>query len=121
MRHWWLERRRRSSTGASTRSSNARSPSRSLPAALAADAERLARFEREATTLAALNHPNIAALYGLEDGGATTALVRELVEGQTLADRVRAPRPRESGRLHERVYEGGDWRSQHAQKYRSPE
>src|SRR5687767_15978793 len=55
---------------------------------VAADADRLARFEREARTLASLNHPNIAAIYGLERTGATTALVMELVEGPTLADRI---------------------------------
>ena len=59
-----------------------------LPAAVAADAERLARFDREAKTLAALNHPNIAAIYGLEKSAGTTALVMELVEGPTLADRI---------------------------------
>jgi serine/threonine-protein kinase len=59
-----------------------------LPAALAQDPERLARFEREARTLAQLNHPNIAAIYGVEDSTATKALVMELVEGPTLADRI---------------------------------
>jgi len=59
-----------------------------LPASVAADAERLARFQREAEVLAAFNHPNIAAIYGLERSGATTALVMELVEGPTLADRI---------------------------------
>ncbi|HKA17999.1 MAG TPA: serine/threonine-protein kinase, partial [Blastocatellia bacterium] len=57
-----------------------------LPASVAADAERLARFQREAEVLAALNHPNIAAIYGLERTGATTALVMELIDGPTLAD-----------------------------------
>jgi serine/threonine protein kinase len=51
---------------------------------------RVARFEREARTLAALNHPNIAAIYGLEDAGGATAIVMELVEGYTLADRIAA-------------------------------
>src|SRR5579863_5164451 len=55
-----------------------------LPAALAQNPERLARFEREAKVLAALNHPNIAAIYGLED----RAIVMELVEGPTLAERI---------------------------------
>ena len=65
-----------------------------LPEAVAADAERLARFDREAKTLAALNHPNIAAIYGLEKSAGTTALVMELVEGPTLADRIgRGPIP----------------------------
>src|SRR3954468_4446546 len=59
-----------------------------LPETVAADADRLARFDREAKTLAALNHPNIAAIYGLERSGGTIALVMELVEGLTLADRT---------------------------------
>jgi len=63
-----------------------------LPESVASDAERLARFEREAKTLAALNHPGIAAIYGLEEGSGTPrplrALVMELVEGPTLADRI---------------------------------
>src|SRR5262252_5413039 len=59
-----------------------------LPDAVAADAERLARFDREARTLAALNHPNIAAIYGLERVAGATALVMELVEGPSLADRI---------------------------------
>src|SRR5262245_56182425 len=59
-----------------------------LPQAVAADAERLARFDREAKTLAALNHPHIAAIYGLERSAGTTALVMELIEGPTLADRI---------------------------------
>ncbi len=59
-----------------------------LPDSLAADPNRIARFQREAKTLAALNHPNIAAIYGLEEAGKTKALVMELVEGPTLADRI---------------------------------
>jgi eukaryotic-like serine/threonine-protein kinase len=59
-----------------------------LPDAVAADADRLARFDREARTLASLNHPNIALIYGIERAGGTTALVMELVEGMTLADRI---------------------------------
>ena len=59
-----------------------------LPEAFASDPERLARFQREAEVLAALNHPNIAAIYGLERSGTTTALVMELVEGPTLADQI---------------------------------
>src|SRR5262245_40172614 len=59
-----------------------------LPAAFASDPERLARFKREAHVLAALNHPNIAAIYGFEDSSDRHALVLELVEGETLADRV---------------------------------
>jgi serine/threonine protein kinase len=60
-----------------------------LPEAVAGDAERLARFDREARTLAALNHPNIAQIYGVEKGAGQTALVMELVEGPTLADRLK--------------------------------
>jgi len=56
-----------------------------LPAAMARDRERLARFEREAKVLASLNHPNIAQIYGLEDNGDTRALIMELVSGATLA------------------------------------
>ncbi len=59
-----------------------------LPASLAGDPERIARFQREAKTLAALNHPNIAAIYGLEEADSTKALVMELVEGPTLEDRI---------------------------------
>jgi serine/threonine-protein kinase len=59
-----------------------------LPASVAADADRLARFQREAEVLGALNHPNIAHIYGLEKSHDTIALVMELVEGPTLADRI---------------------------------
>src|SRR5262245_57634674 len=64
-----------------------------LPASFAADPERLARFEREAQALAALNHPNIGAIYGFEertgaDGSGERALVLELIEGETLAERI---------------------------------
>ena len=59
-----------------------------LPDAFAIDPERLARFEREAKVLASLNHPNIAAIYGLETSEETRALVLELVEGPTLQDRI---------------------------------
>jgi Tol biopolymer transport system component len=59
-----------------------------LPTEVANDPERVARFQREAEVLASLNHPNIAHLYGLERSGGTLALVMELVEGPTLADRI---------------------------------
>ncbi len=59
-----------------------------LPAAFVADPERLARFEREAKLLAQLNHPNIAQIYGMESSGESHALVMELVDGPTLADRL---------------------------------
>ena len=59
-----------------------------LPERFSRDSERLARFQREAKLLAALNHPNIAAIYGLEQSGSTHYLVMELVPGQTLRERV---------------------------------
>ena len=59
-----------------------------VPEAFAHDADRLARFQREAKTLASLNHPNIAAIYGLEESGGMTALVMELVEGDDLSQRI---------------------------------
>ena len=60
-----------------------------LPAAFAQDHERVARFRREAQTLASLNHPNIAAIYGLEEADPSVALVMELVEGEDLAQRLK--------------------------------
>src|SRR5262245_33478463 len=59
-----------------------------LPEAFARDADRVARFEREARVLASVNHPNIAAIYGLEEASGKTFLVMELVPGETLAERV---------------------------------
>lgn len=59
-----------------------------LPESLASDADRLARFQREAEVLASLNHPNIAVVYGLERTLANAALVMEFVEGPTLAERL---------------------------------
>ena len=59
-----------------------------LPDAFAADPDRLARFTREAQILASLNHPNIAQIHGIEESEGTRALVLELVEGPTLADRI---------------------------------
>jgi eukaryotic-like serine/threonine-protein kinase len=70
-----------------------------LPASVTADPERLARFDREARTLASLNNPHIAQIYGIEilpaeSGGHQTALVMELVEGEDLAQRIaRGPLP----------------------------
>jgi serine/threonine-protein kinase len=65
-----------------------------LPASFVGDPDRLMRFEREARTLASLNHPHIAQIHGVEDTGEVKALVMELVEGETLADRLtRGPMP----------------------------
>ena len=61
---------------------------KTLPASCAGDPERLARFEREAKTLASLNHPHIAQIYGFERAGDTCALVMELVEGEDLSQRI---------------------------------
>jgi Tol biopolymer transport system component len=60
-----------------------------LPEGFANDPERLSRFQREAQVLASLNHPNIAQIYGLEDAGGSTCIVMELVEGETLAERLK--------------------------------
>ena len=59
-----------------------------LPDSFVNDPDRLARFQREAHVLASLNHPNIAAIYGVEESGGVRALVMELVEGPTLAERI---------------------------------
>jgi eukaryotic-like serine/threonine-protein kinase len=65
-----------------------------LPRAFTSDPDRLARFEREARVLASLNHPHIGAIYGVEDADGVRALILELVEGETLADRIaRGPIP----------------------------
>jgi len=61
-----------------------------LPEEFARDADRVARFQREAKVLASLNHPNIAAIHGLERSDGTNFLVLELVEGETLADKIKA-------------------------------
>ena len=78
------------STARGTGSSSATSRSRSCRDLFLQDRDRLARFEREARMLAALNHPNIAAIYGLEDQDGSKFLILELVEGQTLAERLAA-------------------------------
>ena len=59
-----------------------------VPEPVAQNPERLAQFDRKARKLAALNHSNIAHLYGIEDAAGTKALVMELIEGPTLADRI---------------------------------
>ena len=61
---------------------------KALPAELAGNPDRLARFEREARLLAQLNHPNVAGLFGLEEQDGATYLVLEFVEGETLAERL---------------------------------
>ena len=61
---------------------------KTLPDAFATDADRVARFQREAETLASLNHSNIGSVHGLEDAGGVTAIVMEFVDGETLAERI---------------------------------
>jgi serine/threonine-protein kinase len=63
---------------------------KTLPSALAADADRLARFEREAKLLATLNHPNIAVIYGLEETEGTQCIAMELIDGETLEERLKS-------------------------------
>ncbi len=79
-----------------------------LPEAFAADVEQLARFRREAQLLASLNHPNIGAIYGFEESGSIHALVLELVEGPTLADRIaQGPVPPDGTAAFRRRHAGG--------------
>jgi eukaryotic-like serine/threonine-protein kinase len=61
---------------------------KTLPDAFTADPDRLSRFQREAQLLASLNHPNIAAIYGIEESDGQRALILELVDGETLAERL---------------------------------
>jgi eukaryotic-like serine/threonine-protein kinase len=69
-----------------------------LPDGFARDAERIARFQREAEVLASLNHPHIAAIHDVQELNQTRFLVLELVEGETLADRIgRGPLPFDAG------------------------
>ena len=74
-----------------------------LPELFALDPERLARFRREAQVLASLNHPHIAAIYGLEESGGIQALVLELVEGPTLADVIAGGAGRASSPMHRSI------------------
>src|SRR4030095_141235 len=60
-----------------------------LPEAFSHDSDRVSRFKREARVLASLNHPNIAAIYGLEESGGRRFLVMELVPGETLAEKIK--------------------------------
>ena len=88
------DRRRRNGASVSGDGHDAGPPGRDrVPAGrFRPDPERLARFEREAKTLASLNHPNIAAIYGFEKSGGLRALVMELVEGDDLSQRIAAGR-----------------------------
>jgi len=79
-----------------------------LPEQFELDADRLARFKREAQVLASLNHPNIAAIYGLEEADGVRALVLEFVEGSTVADRIaQAPAAAAERPVHEAAASGG--------------
>jgi serine/threonine protein kinase len=78
-----------------------------LPEAFAHDADRLARFQREAKTLASLNHPNIAQIHGFEESNGISALVMELVEGPTLADRIAGAGRSEDRPLQEKMRSAG--------------
>src|SRR5262249_5637681 len=84
-----------------------------LPPEFALDPARLARFKREAQLLASLNHPRVAAIYGFEESGGIQALVLELVEGPTLADRIaRGPIPLVQTPFDERngiIFPDGHW------------
>ena len=71
-----------------------------LPRAFTANPDRLARFEREARVLASLNHPNIATIYGVEEGDGVKALVMELVAGETLAERLGRHKAARGSRAH---------------------
>ena len=81
-----------------------------LPDAFASDQERLARFEREARTLASLNHPHIASVHGFEESGGLHALVMELVEGPTLAERIARARCRSTRRSRWRCRSPTPWK-----------
>ena len=70
-----------------------------LPAAVAANPERLARFQREAEVLASLDHPNVGHIYGLAESNGTRALVLALIEGPTLEERVAAGPVSKSARI----------------------
>src|SRR5438046_561696 len=71
-----------------------------LPDEFSRDSDRVNRFQREAEVLASLNHPNIAAIYDVEEAGGTRYLVLELVEGETLADRLKRGALRLEEALH---------------------
>ncbi|MGC2331884.1 MAG: protein kinase [Candidatus Acidiferrales bacterium] len=86
-----------------------------LPETFSRDVERMARFQREAKLLASLNQPNIATIHGLEDSGGTRALVMELVEGPTLADRIKqGPIPvEEAVRIAKQICEALEYAHEH--------
>jgi eukaryotic-like serine/threonine-protein kinase len=91
-----------------------------LPEAFSRDAERMARFQREAKVLASLNQPNIATIHGLEDSGGTRALVMELVEGPTLANRIKqGPIPvDEAVRIAKQICEALEYAHEHGVVHR---
>ena len=92
-----------------------------LPDMFARDPERRARFQREAQVLAALNHPHIAAIHGFEDSGSIHALVLELVEGPTLAERLaQGPHPARRDHGH-RAVDRRRARSRTRSRYRAPQ
>ena len=81
-------------------------PLKILPEAFASDPNREERFRREARVLASLNHPNIAQIYGFEEDGDTSALVLELVEGPTLAERIDQASTPDDARMWDLAAEG---------------
>jgi len=81
-----------------------------LPEAVAGDPELLARFERESHVLAALNHPHIAAIHGVEQADGVRALVLELVPGETLAERIAAGPIPVDGRSRSHIRSPTPWR-----------
>jgi eukaryotic-like serine/threonine-protein kinase len=94
-----------------------------LPETFARDAERMARFQREAKVLASLDQPNIATIHGLEDSDGTRALVMELVEGPRLADRVKlGPIPIEEAlRIAKQICEALEYAHEHGINHSIPE
>ena len=98
-----------------------------LPEQFASDSQRMGRFQREAEVLASLDHPNIGQIYGIEEAGATKALVLQLIEGPTLAEKIaQGPisrrgnaqdSPANSGRVRGRSRKGGHPQGSQACQY----